>query len=313
MGRDRDAAPRARCRPSRLLPRRDAGMPATLQLHAGDRRARRSADGAGAAAARCRARARTPAIAAGILDAGRRASLPPDGEAAATTSGRMRRPRSTRSPPPTFERPTKQRHQPTGMRDQKQRALEPSTRADVPESIDAVVDLLAEAGLVPERPRALLEGTTPQPSRLTRMRPLMAYLRDTDHTAYLERSRELAFLANTLMAGCSVQSRAFTAQEASDAAAGICNLGLEHWPARWPDAETHDAASTADAGPTLPDTFLADHDLVMAFEVGWAVLHEDVSMFVAEQPHRDTDGSPVCRCRDPKRTARPAARAREAA
>ena len=32
----------------------------------------------------------------------------------------------------------------------------------------------------------------------------------------------------------------------------------------------------------MPETFLVDHDLVMAFEVGWAVLHEDVSMFVAE-------------------------------
>ena len=30
--------------------------------------------------------------------------------------------------------------------------------------------LLAEAGLVPERPRALLEGTAPQPPRLTEMR-----------------------------------------------------------------------------------------------------------------------------------------------
>jgi Family of unknown function (DUF6178) len=163
-----------------------------------------------------------------------------------------------------------------------ERALEPSTRANVSESIDAVVDLLTEAGLIPERPRALLQGTGPQPSRLTQMRPLMAYLRDRDHTAYLTRSRELAFLANTLMAGCSVQSRAFTAREASDAAVGICNLGLEHWPARWPDAETHVAASRADLGTTLPDTFLLDHDLVMAFEVGWAVLHEDVSMFVAE-------------------------------
>ncbi len=162
-----------------------------------------------------------------------------------------------------------------------QRALEPSAHADVPESIDALVDLLTEAGLMPERPRALLEGTAPQPSRLTRVRPLMAYLRDTDHTAYLRRSRELAFLANTLMAGCSVQFRAFTAQEASDAAAGICNLGLEHWPARWPD-ETRHAASTADPATTLPDTFLVNHDLVMAFEVGWAVLHEDVSLFVAE-------------------------------
>src|SRR5207244_7122769 len=82
--------------------------------------------------------------------------------------------------------------------------------------------------------------------------------------------------------GCSVQSRPFTAQEASDAVVGICNLGLEHWPARWPDAETRDAASTADLGATLPDAFLVGHDLVIAFEVGWTVLHEDVSMFVAE-------------------------------
>ena len=161
-----------------------------------------------------------------------------------------------------------------------ERALEPSTHATVPESIDAVVDLLTEAGLVPERPRALLGSTAP--SRLTRMQPLMAHLLDTDHTAYLRRSRELAFLANILMAGCSVQSRPFTAQEASDAAVGICNLGLEHWPARWLEAETHDAASMSDVGTTLPDTLLMHLDLVAAFEVGWAVLHEDVSMFVAE-------------------------------
>ncbi len=167
------------------------------------------------------------------------------------------------------------------------RALEPSSSdGSVSEALDAIVGLLAEAGLVPERPRALLEGTVPQPSRLTRMRPLMEHVRDTDDNAYFTRSREIAFLANTLMAGCSVQSRPFTAQEASDAAVGICNLGLEHWPARWPGVETHDAApptSTADLGATVPETFLVDHDLVTAFEVGWSVLHEDVSMFVAEQ------------------------------
>ena len=165
------------------------------------------------------------------------------------------------------------------------RALEPtSTGESLSEALDAIAGLLAEAGLVPERPRALLEGTAPQPSRLTRMRPLMEHVRDTDDNAYFTRSREMAFLANTLMAGCSVQSRPFTAQEASDAVVGICNLGLEHWPARWPGAETRDAAppSTADLGATMPEAFLVDHDLVTAFEVGWAVLHEDVSMFVAE-------------------------------
>jgi hypothetical protein len=150
--------------------------------------------------------------------------------------------------------------------------------ADVPESLDAVMELLAEAGVMPERPRALLEAADadPQAARLTRLRHLMAYVRDTDETAYFTRSRELAFLANTLLAGCSVQSRPFTPQEASDAAAGICNLGLEYWPARWPGLTSEGASSP-------PDSLLIDHDLVTAFEVGWSVLHQDVSVFVAQQ------------------------------
>jgi hypothetical protein len=158
----------------------------------------------------------------------------------------------------------------------------PSTGRSVGEALDAIAGLLTEAGLVPERPRALLEGIAPQPSRLARLRPLMEYVRDTDDYAYFTRGREMAFLANTLIAGCSVQSRPFTAQEASDAVAATCNLGLEHWPTRGPDAETRGAASTTHLGATVPEAFLVDHDLVMAFEVGWAVLHEDVSMFVAE-------------------------------
>ena len=38
-------------------------------------------------------------------------------------------------------------------------------------------------------------------------------------------------------------------------------------------------------GPTRPcsDAFLVDHDLVTAFEVGWSVLYQDVSLFVADQ------------------------------
>ena len=134
-----------------------------------------------------------------------------------------------------------------------------------PAELDAIASLLAEAGVVPERPRALLEGTTSQPSRLTRIRPLMAHVRDTDDEAYFARTRELAFLVNTLMAGCSVQSRSFTPQEASDAVAAVCNLGLERF------------------GATLPEAFLIDHDLVPVFEAGWAMLHEDVSLFVAER------------------------------
>ena len=147
---------------------------------------------------------------------------------------------------------------------------------EIPASIEAVIELLAEAGMMPERPRALLGAADEDPraahlrqgyggqARLPFLRRLMAFVQDHDETAYLTRSRELAFLANTLLAGCSVQSRPFTPQEASDAAACICNLGFE-------------------CGPAPGDAFLANHDLVTAFEVGWSTLYRDVSLFVADQ------------------------------
>jgi hypothetical protein len=160
-------------------------------------------------------------------------------------------------------------------------ALEPPpTPGAVAAVPDAVVDVLVKAGVVPQRVRARLEDPDARPSRLTPIRRLIEYVRDGDDALYLVRSGELAFLANTLVAGCSIQSRSFTPQEATNAAIGICNLGVEHWPARWPEAG---APSTVDLDVTLPDTFLMHHDLVSAFEVGWTVLHEDVGMFVAEQ------------------------------
>jgi hypothetical protein len=160
------------------------------------------------------------------------------------------------------------------------RTLAPSpTPPDVPDLADAIVDMLVRAGLVPPPARALLEAAHPSPSRLALVQRLIEHVRDNDEALNLTRSQELAFLANTLLAGCSIQSRALTPREASDAAIGICNLGLEHWPARWPEP----TAPSAEPDVTLPDTFLMHHDLISAFEVGWAVLHEDVSMFTADQ------------------------------
>jgi len=145
-------------------------------------------------------------------------------------------------------------------------ARQPHGDESIPQSIDAVIELLAEAGLIRQRPRALLEAADddPRATKLPVLKRLMQFVLHHDETAYLARSRELAFLANTLLAGSSVQSRPFTPQEASDAAACICNLGLE---------------GTA----TSPDAFLIDHDLVTAFEAGWLVLYEDVSLFAVDQ------------------------------
>jgi hypothetical protein len=69
---------------------------------------------------------------------------------------------------------------------------------------------------------------------------------------------ELAFLANTLMAGCSIQQRAFTPDEASRAAAATCKLGAESSPN-------------------------ADRDVVRAFEIGWKILYENVCLTTANR------------------------------
>jgi hypothetical protein len=75
------------------------------------------------------------------------------------------------------------------------------------------------------------------------------------------RIEELAYLANTLMAGCSLQGRPFTKEEAKEASVAVCKLGLEN----------------------LSDDFLSNHDLVSAFQVGWTMLHKDVGLYAAER------------------------------
>jgi hypothetical protein len=136
---------------------------------------------------------------------------------------------------------------------------------DHAQSIAAVVDVLREAGVLPPPPRALLDGPREEAPRLARLHRHLQFASDADGAAYSTRSQELAYLANTLVAGCSIQARTITAQEASDAAVAVCNLGLENWPA------------------PLPDDFLVGHDLVSVFQIGWRVLYEEVCMHTAER------------------------------
>ncbi len=149
-------------------------------------------------------------------------------------------------------------------------AAETAHADDLHTPIDAVIELLAEAGVTTGLPRALLGAAAePQSARLAQITRTLEFVLHRDEAAYHARRRELAFLANTLLAGCAIQSRPFTPAEASDAAAGICNLGLE----RWPEHRDH----------AVPNAFLVDHDLIAAFEVGWSVLSEDVSLWTADQ------------------------------
>ena len=147
----------------------------------------------------------------------------------------------------------------------------PSPAAD---DAGAIVDLLREAGCLPQAPRALLEAPESETAPLARIRTLLQHAAEQDYSAYSTRTAELAYLANTIAAGCSIQTRPFTPQEASDAAVAICNLGLENWPSHWRDRG---------GGESLPDAFLVSQDLVAPFQVGWAVLHRQVAMHAAER------------------------------
>jgi hypothetical protein len=151
------------------------------------------------------------------------------------------------------------------------------------DAIAAVVDVLVEAGVLRQPPRALLDGPQGHGPRLARIHAQIQVAQACDHAAYSMRTEEFAYLANTIVAGCSIQARPFTAREASDATAAICNLGLENWPTQWLAEKGSRISSTLDAGTTLPEDFLVNHDLISVFQVGWTVLHADVSMYAAER------------------------------
>jgi hypothetical protein len=127
------------------------------------------------------------------------------------------------------------------------------------EEVEAA-ELLAAAGVMPlPSPRGLLGGDTQQATRLQRSLQIAS---ERDPMAYDERHGELAYLANVLMSGCSIQARPFTPKEAADGVVAICTLGLE----RITDP---------------PDDYLVGHDLIGVFQVGWGVLYQDVCVFAA--------------------------------
>src|SRR5262249_28483039 len=90
----------------------------------------------------------------------------------------------------------------------------PPPSADPDEAAAVVVDVLLESGIIAQ-PRALLTRTQGQSGdhngALQPIRMHMQFVFDGAHAAYVRRSEELTYLANTNMAGCALQGRSFTA------------------------------------------------------------------------------------------------------
>ncbi|HVQ29767.1 MAG TPA: DUF6178 family protein [Vicinamibacteria bacterium] len=145
---------------------------------------------------------------------------------------------------------------------------------DVQRDVSGFLSKLEAAGVVPSsRPPLLLAGKTDGSDRLAHIRSGLRFVEEHDPAAYARRSEELAYLANVLVAGCSVDSRRFQSAEAADAALAVCNLGLENWL----------RAPASGSAARLPEDFLQGQDLVTVFRRGWGLLNERVSLHVARR------------------------------
>ena len=150
------------------------------------------------------------------------------------------------------------------------------------EAVAAIVDLLHEAGVMPQAPKALLEAAQTDARRFARIQTHLQFVHDGDPDVFATRSAELAYLANVITAGSTLQARPIAEKEASDAAMATCNLGLENWPVHWLATDVHRRQTATGTGMELPEDFLIGHDLVSVFQVGATVLHEDVCIYTAD-------------------------------
>src|SRR5262249_61643303 len=71
--------------------------------------------------------------------------------------------------------------------------------ADIAASLEAVADVMAEAGIASTQRRALLGPAAADMARLTPLEPLMEHVLAANPAAYLSRNQELTFLANALL------------------------------------------------------------------------------------------------------------------
>lgn len=158
----------------------------------------------------------------------------------------------------------------------------PSVDTDAPDSLTPLVDVLVAEGGLSRPARPLLEDARRDAGRYARLDRHMSTVAELVPMLHAARSRELAFLANTIASGCAGPDAPFTPAEAAEVAVATCNLGLENWAHRADTALASQEAAQDDAAP-LPREFLLNHDLVRVFQVGWRVLYEQVCRFAASR------------------------------
>ena len=147
-------------------------------------------------------------------------------------------------------------------------APDPEPEPDDSRAVAAVVDLLVAEGVLPQPPRALLEGDQGQASRLLRMQAQMRFASEHDYAAYRREARSSP----------TWRTRSWPA--------AASRRGRSRWKKR--RARPSPPATLAwrtgrDAGPRSRTVCLIGQDLVLVFQAGWKILHDEVCMYAAEQ------------------------------
>jgi hypothetical protein len=96
----------------------------------------------------------------------------------------------------------------------------------------------------------------------------MRRLAEEEQVLFAERSEELAYLVNVMVAGCSFQQRRLRPIEAIRAAIAVCSLGIE--------LAVRDAGRPAVDPVETAAAFLRDHSLDGLFRLAWAKLDRDL-------------------------------------
>jgi hypothetical protein len=136
----------------------------------------------------------------------------------------------------------------------------------------SLVEILRDAEVLPPSgPPLLLQGpasdaASAQDSGIftQALRELRAHAADL----HSRRMQELAYLANVLAAGCSIEDRALRPLEAAYAAVATCNLGMEHLLQNEP-------------GKVSPASLLWRTSADKLFRIGWRLLSQDVVLAAA--------------------------------
>ncbi len=175
----------------------------------------------------------------------------------------------------------------------------PAASTQNPEA-NTLLPLLKEAGIIEESKNPLLLNAAPdtgqpqeaqepsQPLALLFIQTMHA-MGESDADLFAQRHEELAYLANVLVAGISLQHRRLRPVEALHAAISTCNIGLETALSQQP--RTQQKAELPKRALAVLQKMPAD----MIFRIGWRKLHQSISEPAIQTALRLLQGKPISR------------------